>query len=150
MLKLLLLVVSIVGLTLPVAVSGCTLEQTELGNTNMLVHVQVLKDQPEASGEYEIRQGEPENAGVYEFYLEKPGVPGSGIFKKLDSISLHKVNETEFRGKKLISRIDGTLCVGYPSTNLIEGKACVEVDQSRSEITVTVHYWKTSLGITLK
>jgi hypothetical protein len=40
-----------------------------------------------------------------------------------------------------------TLCIGYPSTNIIDGKACVELDQSETEIEITVHYWKTSLGI---
>lgn len=148
MLKLVLFMVSVVFLTLPIAIGGCTAQ--EPANDSIAVHIHVLKDQPQPGSEYEPKEGEPTNVGVYEFYLKKAGIPGSGTFKKLDSISLNKVNETEFYGKKLISKIDGNLCVGYPSTNLIDGKACVKVDQSRSEISITVHYWKTSLGITLK
>lgn len=150
MLKLMLFIVSVVILTLPIAVLGCAVQQQELTNANILIHVHVLKDQPEPSSEYELREGEPKNVGVYEFYLKEPGIPGSGTFKKLDSISLDKVTKTEFYGRKLISRIDGNLCVGYPSTNVIDGKACVRVDQSQNEVNITLHYWKTSLGITFR
>lgn len=133
-------------LLLTVTLAGCVGENENSANT-MLVHVSVLRDQPEPSSEYELREGEPKNVGIYEFYLKKPGVPGSGTFKKLGSISLDKSNEMEFYGQKWVKRIDGILCIGYPSTNLIDGKACVEIDQSQNEVDITIHYWKTTLGI---
>lgn len=143
--KLTLLIVGIVILTLPIALVGCVQEQ-EPANS-ILVHVRVLTDHPAHGSEYELREGEPKSVGIYEFYLKKPGLPGSGTFKKLDSIPLNKVENTEFCGEKLVKRIDGILCVGYPSTNLIDGKACVEIDQSQDEVNVTLYHWETKLGI---
>lgn len=147
--KLVLLAQIVLLLTLVVTIAGCAGGEEEPANT-MLVHVSVLRDQPQPSSEYELREGEPNNVGIYEFYLKKPGVPGSGTFKKLGSISLDRLNQMEFYGQKRVKRIDGILCIGYPSTNLIDGKACVEIDQSENEVSVTVHYWKTSLGIISK
>lgn len=109
----------------------------------ILVHVYVLKDNPDLH--YVLREGNPESVGVYEFYYKKPNLPGSGAFRKIDSIRLNKLNETTFYGEKRIKKIDGILCIGYPSTNFIDGKACVKIDQSKREVSVTVHYWKTSL-----
>lgn len=140
--KLILLIVSVTILTLPIALLGCVQQPAN----SILVHVRVLTDHPLGSG-YELREGEPRTVGIYEFYLKKPGLPGSGSFKKLDSISVNKVNDTEFYGEKLVKRIDGTLCLGYPSTNIIDGKACVEIDQSQNEVNITVYYWETRLGI---
>lgn len=144
--KIVLLVQIALILTLVLTLAGCGAGQEEPANA-ILVHISVLRDQPQPGSEYELREGEPKNVGVYEFYLKKPGVPGSGTFKKLGSISLDRLNQTEFYGQNTVKRIDGTLCIGYPSTNLIDGKACVEIDQSQDEVRVTVHYWKTSLGI---
>jgi hypothetical protein len=112
----------------------------------IMVHVYVLnKDNPEPR--YEIKEGIPKNVGVYEFYYKNPELPGTGAFKKLDSIPLNRINETAFYGEKSITRINGTLCIGYPSTNFIDGKACVRVDQSQNETNITVHYWETNIAI---
>jgi len=140
--KLTLFIVSITILTLSIALLGCVQQPPN----SILVHVQVLTDRPAGNG-YELREGEPETVGIYEFYLKEPGLPGSGTFKKLNSISVDKLDDTEFYGEKLAKRIDGTLCVGYPSTNIIDGKACVEIDQSQDEVNITVYYWETRLGI---
>lgn len=117
------------------------------GKMDILVKVHVLTDSPASGSEYERKEGEPQRVGVYEFYLKKPGVPGSGAFKKLDSIPLKKINTIEFYGEKRVTKTSGALCVGYPATNIIDGKACVEIDQSKDGVETTVHYWETSLGI---
>lgn len=114
---------------------------------DILVKVHVLMDSPPPGSNYVLMKGEPKRVGVYEFYLKDPGLPGSGRFTRLDSISLKRLSSTELYGENQISRISGTLCIGYPSTNIIDGKAIVELDQSKTEIEITVHYWKTSLGI---
>lgn len=129
------------------ALVGCIGHWGQPAGNDILVHIHVLTDHPAPGSEYELREGKPKTVGVYEFYLKKPGIPGSGAFKKLDSISLDKLNETEFYGEKLVRGIDSALCVGYPSTNIIDGKACVVIDQSQNEVHITVHYWKTRLGI---
>ena len=113
----------------------------------VLVKVHVLADVPPSGSEYKLKSGQPRKAGVYEFYLKQPALPGSGAFKKIDSIRLKKTGDAEFYGEKRIKVIDGVMCVGYPSTNLIDGKACVEIDQNQDEIEITIHYWETSLGI---
>ena len=111
----------------------------------VLVNVRVLTDEPPIL--YQLIEGTPSDVGVYEFYLERSDIPGSGVFKKLDSIALEKVRDNEFYGRKAISKIDGTLCVGYPPTNFIDGAACVKIDQSQKEVNVIVHYWKTGEAI---
>lgn len=133
-------------LLLAVTVVGCVGSGDQPVNT-ILLRVHVLTARPAPGTEYELREGEPKAVGIYRFYLEKAGVPGSGAFKKLDSISLDKLNETEFCGEKLVRRTDGVLCIGYPSTNIIDGKACVEIDQSQNEVDITVYYWETKLAI---
>lgn len=130
-----------------VAAVGCVGPGGQPAENGVLVCVHVLADHPAPGSGYELREGEPKNVGVYEFYLKKPGLPGSGAFKKLDSIPLNRLNEAEFYGEKLVKRIDSALCVGYPSTNIIDGKTCVEIDQGQDEVDITVHYWKTRLGI---
>jgi len=134
-------------LLLALTLVGCAEHWGQPTDNNILARVHVLIDRPAPGSEYELMEGEPKNVGVYEFYLKKPGLPGSGAFKKLDSIPLNRLNEAEFYGEKLVKRIGGALCVGYPSTNIIDGKACVEIDQGQDEVDVTVHYWKTRLGI---
>jgi len=121
---------------------GCIYSPEEEG---IAVNVYVLKDSPESN--YELREGTPNNVGVYEFYYKNPELPGTGTFKKLDSIPLNRINETAFYGEKSIRRINGTLCIGYPSTNFIDEKACVRVDQSQNVVNITVHYWETNIAI---
>ena len=145
--KVVLLAQIVLVLGLVVTLAGCLEHWTQPTANNILVRVHVLTDSPSPDSEYELREGEPRTVGIYEFYLKKPGVPGSGTFRKLGSISVNKLSNTEFYGEKLVKRIDGTLCVGYPSTNIIDGKACIEIDQSQDEVDITVHYWKTRLGI---
>ena len=123
-----------------VVIAGCIYQPEE----DIAVNVYVLKDLPESN--YELREGTPNNLGVYEFYYKKSNLPGTGAFKKLDSIPLNKINETAFYGTKSIRKINGTLCIGYPSTNFIDGKGCVRVDQSQNETNITVHYWKTNIA----
>ena len=123
-------------------IAGCIYSPEEKGIT---VHVYVLKDFPESN--YELREGSPNNVGVYEFYYKKSRLPGTGTFKKLESIPLNRINETAFYGEKSIRTINGTLSIGYPSTNFIDGKACVRVDQSQNETNITLHYWATNIAI---
>jgi len=144
--KVVLIAQRVLILLLAVTVVGCAGSGKQPANT-ILLHVHVLTDHPAPGSEYELREGEPKAVSIYEFYLKKPGIPGSGTFKKLGSIPLDKLSETEFYSEKFVKRIDGTLCVGYPSTNIIDGKACVEIDQGRDEVDITVHYWETRLGI---
>ena len=125
-----------------VAAAGCIYSPEE---KCLVAHVFVFKDSPESN--YELIEGTPNNVGVYEFYYKKPKLPGTGAFKKLDSIPLDRINETAFYGEKSIRRIDGTLCIGYPSTNFIDGKACARVDQSQNVVNITVHYWETNIAI---
>lgn len=129
---------------------GCQFTQQDTSDTGLLIQVHVLTNAPNPNTNYELIEGSPQSIGVYEFYLKTPGIPGSGVFKKLDSIPLEKMNESEYFGKKSIKKIDGTLCIGYPSTNIIDGKAIVRIDQSQSEADITVYYWKTNLGIISK
>ena len=134
----------LVGMTLALvaaATSGCA-AKTE---NEILFHVRVLTDEPPDSY-HQLLEGTPDSMGVYEFYLEQPDMPSSGAFRQLDSIPLEKVNE-EFYGTKSINKIDGTLCIGYPSTNFIDGQACVKIDQTQNEVDITVHYWKTGIAI---
>ena len=113
----------------------------------ILIKVCVIKDEPIRG--YALIEGEPTAVGVYRFYLEKPEVPGSGRFEKIDEIPLTKV-DGKYCGEKLVKKINGTLVVGYPSTNYIDGRACVEVDQSKDIVNVTVHYWKSMLAVSKK
>ena len=141
-------VLSVLVLLSATIITGCITKEnleSSANKNNILMHVYVFKDTPESN--YELRKGTPNNVGVYEFYYKKPALPGTGAFKKLDSIPLNRINETAFYGKKSVRRINGTLCVGYPSTNFIDGKACVRVDQSQNETNITVHYWKTDIAI---
>lgn len=137
--KVLLVGIVLAAALIP-AMAGCGSED------NIMVRVHVLADQPQISN-YVLRDGDPENVGIYEFYLERPDLPGTGAFRQLDSISLDGVNETEFYGEKRVPRIDGILCIGYPSTNFIDGKACIKIDQDQNEINITIHYWKTDVAI---
>lgn len=125
-----------------VIIAGCIYSPEEKGIT---AHVYVFKDSPESN--YELREGTPNDVGVYEFYYKNPKLPGTGAFKKLDSITLNRINETAFYGEKSIRRINGALCIGYPSTNFIDGIACVRVDQSQNVVNITVHYWETNIAI---
>jgi hypothetical protein len=115
-----------------------------LTEEEILVHIYVLNDQPKST-EYEVIEGIPTKVGVYRFYLEDPRIAGSGVFEKVDSISLKKINESTYYGIKLVKKISETLCIGYPSTNYIDGKGCAGMDQSKEEVEVTVHYWKSTL-----
>lgn len=143
----------LVGIVLVVALmaimAGCVMNDGDLqipsDKKKILMHVYVLKDHPEPN--YELKEGIPKDVGIYEFYYKKPRLPGSGAFKKLDSIPLNKLNETVFYGEKFVKKINGTLCVGYPSTNFIDGKACVRVNQSQNEVNITIYYWKTNIII---
>jgi hypothetical protein len=118
----------------------------------VLVDVTVKTDLPD-SMKYELIEGVPTAVGIYRFYLRDEEVPGSGVFEKVDTISLESVNGSCFCGKKLIdktkliSKTNETLCIGYPAVNFIDGKACVEINQSKKEENITVHYWKTLIGI---
>ena len=123
-------------------IAGCIYSPEEEG---IAVNVYVFRDVPESN--YELREGTPNNVGVYEFYCKKPELTGTGAFKKLDTIPLNRINETVFYGEKSIRRINGNLCIGYPSTNFIDGKACVRVDQRQNETKIIVHYWKTGIVI---
>ena len=143
--------VLLLGLILAVAwvlaMVGCTTPEEVPGEDEILVEVHVLTDQPETA-DYEPKEGEPESVGVYEFYLKEGGVPGTATFRQLDSIPLDKMGAADFNGTKIIKKIEGTLCVGYPPINFIDGKACVEIDQSQSQVNITVHYWETRIAIT--
>lgn len=141
-----LLTVTVLVLLLAVIIGGCVIKKnldSSANKNNILMHVYIFKDPPESN--YEIRKGTPNNVGVYEFYYKNPKLLGTGAFKKLDTISLNRINETVFYGEKSIRIINGTLCIGYPSTNFIDGKACVKVDQSQNETNITIHYWNTDI-----
>ena len=113
----------------------------------ILIKVCVIKDEPMRG--YVMIGSEPTAVGIYRFYLEKLGVPGSGKFEKVDEIPLTKVNG-KYCGEKFVEKINDTLVVGYPSTNYIDGRACVEVDQSKDEVNITVHYWRSLIAVSKK
>jgi len=108
--------------------------------SNMLIDVRVLTDKPQPG--YEPLPGQPSEVGIYEFYLQQPDLPGSGSFRKIGSIALQPIGPGEYRGSGQVAKIDGTLCVGYPPLNFIDGQACVKIDQALPQVEVTVHYWK--------
>lgn len=112
-----------------------------------MVNVTVTVDPPPPDTGYAPLGGEPAEAGVYEFRLERPDVPGSGAFNKIDTIALQRSGPAEFKGSKTIAKIKGTMCVGYPPVNFIDEKACVTIDQSKSQATVVVRYWKLQFAI---
>ena len=114
---------------------------------DILVGVFVITDQPEDEMVYELMDRNPTQVSVYKFYLKDPEIPGSGTFEKMDEISLERINESTFYGKKRITKINGTMCTGYPPINWIDGIASVEINQTEEEVAVTVHYWKTKIGI---
>ena len=142
-------IVLVIGCVLSIA--GCAAEVEPPDKDVILVGIQVVKDEPD-NVDYQVKEGEPDSVGVYRFYFEKEGLPGTGAFQELDSIPLHKSSKTkdEFHGSKGVKRIDGVLCVGYPPTNFIDGKACIRIDQTQDEVNVTVHYWETSIAILKK
>lgn len=113
----------------------------------ILLSVFVIIDKPDDTMVYELFDKNPTQVGVYKFYLINPNIPGSGTFKKMDEISLERINESTFYGKKRITKINGTMCTGYPPINWIDGIASVEINQTEEEVAVTVHYWKTKIGI---
>ena len=125
--------------------SGCI--NMEEDKNKMLIHVYVKQDQPKSG--YAAMEGIPTKVGIYRFYLENPDVPGSGRFEKLDEIPLERKNR-QFYGEKLVKKINDTLCIGYPPVNYVDGMACVEIDQSEKEANVTVHYWRTMMGVSGK
>ena len=126
--------------------AGCAPEAGQPEEDTITVHVNVLLDQPQNPG-YRLRSGQPQTAGIYEFYLKNPDLPGSGAFREIDSIPLHEVKQGEYYGEKTLNKIEGQLCVGYPSTNFIDGKSCIKIDQSLQEADITLHYWETKVGI---
>lgn len=141
-------VIAIIILLSAGLIAGCVMkdESKPPANENtILMHIYVFTDHPEPN--YELKEGIPENVGIYEFYYKDPKLPGSGAFKKLGSVPLNKLNESVFYAEKQVKRINGTLCVGYPSTNFIDGKACVRVNQTQNEANITVHYWETDIII---
>ncbi|MBE9594782.1 MAG: hypothetical protein IMF19_15030, partial [Proteobacteria bacterium] len=70
---------------------------------DIFVQVCVLKDLPQ-DAEYEAIKGIPSTIAVYHFYLKDPKIAGSGVFEKVDSISLTKINESTYCGSKLIKK----------------------------------------------
>jgi hypothetical protein len=135
-----------------ITTGGCTTAVEDTNNINgnneegIWVHVHVLLDQPD-NIDYQIREGKPKSAGVWEFYFKQPNLPGTGAFREVDSIPLVEAEGGRAYGEKYIKRIDGWLCVGFPSTNFIDGKTCVEINQTQDEVSLTVHYWKTNIAI---
>lgn len=111
----------------------------------ILLSVFVLTDQPTDTMNYELMEGTPTNVGVYIYYLKDPRLAGSGVFEKIDTIPLKKLDNSTFYGEGVISKVNNTLCVGYPSTNYIDSKGCVNIDQSNERMNITVYYWKTTL-----
>lgn len=115
---------------------------------------------------YQPRENVPTEVGVYRFYLRNPEEPWTGTFELLDTIPLQGLGENLYFGKNVIDKlgevvrypdtnipIDNALTIGYPSVghplrgdqNCIEGRAVVEIDQSKNEVVVLVHYWETLL-----
>ena len=111
------------------------------------INVYVNTDQPTEPMTYELMDGTPTEVGVYRFCLREPKLAGTGAFEKVDEILLGKINESTLYGEKTIDKINATLCIGYPPVNWIDGNACVEIDQTKKEVNVTVYYWGTKIGI---
>jgi len=146
---------------LAVSFSGCV--ETELIPTptpvstptlEISINVYVKTDQPTDIMTYELMGGTPTEVGVYRFYLQDPKLAGSGVFEKIDTIPLEKINESTFYGEKLIDKINETLVIGYPfcrankqapiqTSNVCYEEQGVVIDQSKEEVNVTVHYWVT-------
>lgn len=138
--------------------SGCITESSVINppeKDKILVYIYVLKDEPEYKSTYKLMNGTPIEVGVYKFYLEHADLPGTGIFEKVDVITLKKISDNEYYGKKYIKEINETLCIGYPSMNhpvfgnqnFIDGKAVVEIYENSKEVNMTVYFWETWLRI---
>lgn len=140
-----LLIVGITFVLLAVVFSGCISSYSSSPNT-VLLHITVINDYP-SSDHYEKIADNPTEVGVYEFYYTRPDLPGSGTFKKLDTITLQRKGYLRYVGEKKIDKIDRTLCVGYPPVNFIDGDACVEINQHLNEVSLEVHYWNCKIGI---
>ena len=95
-----LLVVVVLAVAWMLTMTGCATGAGEPKEGEILLRVNVLIDQPGTS-DYELMTGTPKNVGVYEFYHKEPGIPGSGTFSELGSVSLDKLNDTEFHGTSL-------------------------------------------------
>ena len=110
--------------------------------TNLRVYV--LTDTPNSTI-YEALNGTPTTVGIYEFYLKDPLIPGSGDFRLIDQIPLEMVNQTCYYGEKWVEFDCGAVCVGFPSTNFVDGIAVAPLNENDS--TVIVHYWRCKIGI---
>jgi len=136
------------------------------GENQILIYCIVVADQPKSPGTYELRDGIPTTVGVYRFYRQQSEYVETGTFELLETIQLQEIGENIYFGKGVVDKlgeevrdprgwpIDNALTIGYPSIdsrwgdqNLIDGKAVVEIDQSKTEAVVLVHYWETWLRI---
>jgi len=137
------------------------------GENQILIYCVVVADQPKSPGIYELRDGIPTTVGIYRFYCREPDAIWSGTFELLTTIRLQEIGENIYFGKGVVDKlgeevrdpqgrpIDNILTIGYPlpsnpgwaAQNWIDGKAVVEIDQSKTEAVVLVHYWETWVRI---
>ena len=128
-----------------------------LKGNEVLIRVYVKTDQP-SDNVHEPLSGTPQEVGVYKYYHKTcPSCPGCGTFVKIDSIALKRLNSSTFYGEKIVKGINTIttghyckhirFCVGYVTTNFIDEDTCVEINQSKKEWDLNIHYWKTMIGI---
>lgn len=117
----------------------------------LFVRVLILDDSPDdynMSG-YEEITGIPTSVNVYLFHSD-PLLSG-GTFELIDQMNVTKPfpePEDWYYGCKNISWAgNGTLCVGYEPTNIINGKSVDEVQIIGGLTFAVVHHWICNIGI---
>ena len=120
--------------------SGCLEKRNSSDESKILLRVTVINEEPPSNASYVKKGGEPKEVYIYK-ELPNPKPAYNIGFTKIETINLRKVDDLHYVGEKYINRSDVTLCVGYATTNFIDGASCVMINQSLNEVQLEVYYW---------
>lgn len=127
--------------------SGSLEKTSSSEEEKVLIKITVLNENVTDKVEgYIKRKGEPTELYIYEA-VEDPTLKHVIKFKKIDTVSLQKKDCLTFMGEKYINRSNNMLCVGYATTNFIDGNSCIMINQSLNEAELEVKYWDCNIAL---
>jgi len=124
--------------------SGCLEEQNSTDESEILLRVTVINEDPLSNNGYVKKEGEPMEVYIYEA-VSDPELTHLIYFTKIGTISLQKLDDLHYIGEKYINRSNVTLCLGY-ANYYVDGMSCVMINQSLNEVQLKVYYWDCNFG----
>ena len=121
-------------------------EHIPSNESKIFLNVTVINEEPPNSLDYVKKEGEPKEVYIYEA-VPDPELTHIIGFTKIETINLQKVDNLTFVGETYIDRSDVMLCVGYATTNFVDGLSCVTVNQSLNEIQLEVYYCNCNVAL---